>query len=82
MLDCQIFGLNPRGHHLTSILLQALNAALVFGLLQLMTGAMWRSLLVAALFAVHPLHVESVVWVSERKDLLSGFWGLLSLVFM
>ena len=81
MLDCQIFGLNPRGHHLTSILLQALNAALVFGLLQLMTGAMWRSLLVAALFAVHPLHVESVVWVSERKDLLSGFWGLLSLVF-
>ena len=81
MLDCQIFGLQPAGHHLTNVLLHALNAALVFVLLQQMTGARWRSLFVAALFAVHPLRVESVVWVSERKDVLSGFFGLLALIF-
>jgi tetratricopeptide (TPR) repeat protein len=81
MLDCEVFGLNPRGHHLTSVLLHALNVALVFALLRQMTGAMWRSGFVAALFAVHPLHVESVAWVAERKDVLSGFWGLLSLLF-
>jgi hypothetical protein len=80
MLDCQLFGLKPWGHHLTSVLLHALNAGLVFALLRLMTGAAWRSLLVAALFALHPLHVESVAWVSERKDVLSGFFGLLSLI--
>ena len=80
MLDCQLFGLQPAGHHLTSVLLHALNAALVFGLLQQMTGASWRSLFVAALFAVHPLRVESVAWVSERKDVLSGCFGLLSLI--
>ena len=81
MLDCQVFGLNPWGHHLTNVLLHALNAALVFVLLQQMTGATWRSLLVAALFAVHPLRVESVAWVTERKDVLSGFFGLLALIF-
>jgi protein O-mannosyl-transferase len=80
MMDCQLFGLKPWGHHLTSVLLHALNAGLVFVLLQLMTGAAWRSLLVAALFALHPLRVESVAWVSERKDVLSGFFGLLSLI--
>jgi protein O-mannosyl-transferase len=80
MLDCQLFGLKPWGHHLTSALLHALNTALVFALLQLMTGATWRSLVVAALFALHPLRVESVAWVAERKDLLSGFFGLLSLI--
>ncbi len=80
MLDCQLFGLNPWGHHLTSVLLHALNAGLVFALLQQMTGATWRSLLVAALFALHPLRVESVAWVSERKDVLSGFFGLLALM--
>ncbi len=80
MLDCQMFGLNPWGHHLTNVVLHGLNAGLVFALLQLMTGATWRSLLVAALFAVHPLHVESVAWVAERKDVLSGFFGLLALV--
>ena len=80
MVDCQLFGLKPWGHHLTSVLLHALNAGLVFALLQLMTGAAWRSLLVAALFALHPLRVESVAWVSERKDVLSGFFGLLSLI--
>jgi protein O-mannosyl-transferase len=81
MLDCQMFGLKPWGHHLTSVMLHGLNAALVFVLLQQMTGATWRSLLVAALFAVHPLRVESVAWVAERKDVLSGFFGLLALVF-
>ena len=81
MLDCQLFGLKPWGHHLTNVLLHALNAALAFALLRRMTGAAWRSLLVAALFAVHPLHVESVAWVAERKDVLSSFFGLLSLIF-
>jgi protein O-mannosyl-transferase len=80
MLDCQIFGLNPWGHHLTGVLLHALNAGLVFMWLRLMTGATWRSLLVAALFALHPLRVESVAWVSERKDVLSGCFGLLALI--
>ncbi len=80
MLDCQLFGLKPWGHHLTSVLLHALNAGLVFVLLGRMTGAAWRSLLVAALFALHPLRVESVAWVAERKDVLSGFFGLLTLM--
>ena len=79
-LDCQVFGLNPWGHHLINVLLHALNAGLVFLWLQLMTGARWRSLLVAALFALHPLRVESVAWVAERKDVLSGFFGLLALI--
>jgi tetratricopeptide (TPR) repeat protein len=79
MLDCQMFGLKFWGHHLTNVLLHALNAVLVFALLQQMTGATWRSLLVAASFAVHPLRVESVAWVAERKDVLSGFFGLLAL---
>jgi protein O-mannosyl-transferase len=80
MLDCQLFGLNPWGHHLTSVLLHGLNAGLIFALLQQMTGATWRSLLVAALFAVHPLRVESVAWVAERRGVLSGFFGLLALM--
>jgi Flp pilus assembly protein TadD len=79
MLDCQLFGLKPWGHHLTSVVLHALNAVLVFALLQQLTGAIWRSVLVAALFGLHPLHVESVAWVAERKDVLSVFFGLLSL---
>jgi len=81
MLDCQLFGLSPWGHHLTNVLLHAINAALVFALLQQMTGSPLRSLFVAALFAVHPLRVESVAWVAERKDVLSGFFGLLALIF-
>ncbi len=81
MLDCQLFGLRPWGHHLTSVLLHAVNAMLVFALLQQMTGARWRSLLVAALFSLHPLRVESVAWVAERKDVLSGCFGLLALIF-
>ena len=80
MAVCQMCGLNPWGHHLANVLLHALNAGLVFALLQRMTGAAWRSLLVAALFAFHPLRVESVAWVTERKDVLSGFFGLLALI--
>ena len=79
MLDCQLFGLSPWGHHLTSALLHAASAAVLFAALRAMTGATGRSLLVAALFGVHPLHVESVAWVSERKDVLGGFFWMLSL---
>ena len=81
MLDCQVFGLNPWGHHLTSVLLHAANTLLVFLLFRGLTGALWRSALLAALFGLHPQHVESVAWVAERKDVLSGFFGLLALVF-
>jgi tetratricopeptide (TPR) repeat protein len=79
MLDCQIYGLRPWGHHLTNVLLHAANCALLFLVLRRMTGAVWRSACVAALFAAHPVHVESVAWVSERKDVLSSFFCLLSL---
>jgi Flp pilus assembly protein TadD len=81
MLDCQLFGLRPGGHHLTSVLLHACNAVLVFLLLQQLTRTVWRSLFVATLFAVHPLRVESVAWVAERKDVLSACFGLLALMF-
>jgi len=81
MADCQFFGLKPWGHHLTSVLLHAVNTVLVFLLLRRLTGALWRSVLVAALFGLHPIHVESVAWVAERKDVLSCFFGLLSLLF-
>jgi Flp pilus assembly protein TadD len=77
-LDCQLYGLNPAGHHATSVLLHALNSALLFLLLNRMTGALWRCALVAALFAWHPLHVESVAWVSERKDVLSCLFMILT----
>jgi tetratricopeptide (TPR) repeat protein len=76
----EVFGLKPWGHHLANVLLHALNGALVFAWLQAMTGARWRSLWVAALFALHPLRVESVAWVAERKDVLGGFFGLLALL--
>jgi len=79
MLDCQLFGLNPAGHHATGILLHALNAALLFLLLQKATGLRWRSLMVAALFAFHPLNVETVAWVSERKSLLSMLFSLVTI---
>ena len=80
MLDCQLYGLNPAGHHLTNLLLHAANSVLVFLVLRSLTGAAWRSACVAALFALHPLHVESVAWVAERKDMLSACFGLLSLM--
>lgn len=77
MLDCQLFGLNPLGHHLTNLLLHTINVLLLFWVMKKMTGATWPSAFVAAVFALHPLRVESVAWVSERKDLLSGlFWML------
>lgn len=79
MLDCQLFGLNPVGHHYTNVLLHTLNAFLLFYLLMKATGSTWRSFTVAALFAVHPLNVESVAWLAERKTLLSAFWGFLML---
>lgn len=81
MLVCQFCRLNPAGHHLANVVLHAANAALVFLLLRQLTGCRWKSFLVAALFAVHPLRVESVAWVAERKDVLSGFFGLLALIF-
>ena len=76
-LDCQLFGLNPLGHHYVSVLIHALNAVLLFLLLQSATGFRWRSLMVAALFAVHPINVESVAWAAERKNVLSMFFFLL-----
>lgn len=79
MLDCQLFGLNPAGHHAINLLLHIANSLLVLLLLKRITGALWRSAFVAALFALHPLHVESVAWISERKDVLSTFFGLLAI---
>jgi protein O-mannosyl-transferase len=79
MLDASLWGLKPAGHHLTNLILHAANTLLLFVVFTRMTGALWRSALVAALFAVHPLHVESVAWVAERKDVLSTFFGLLAI---
>ena len=79
MLDCQLYGLHPAGHHLTNVLLHAASAVMLFLILRRMTGALWPSALVAALFAIHPLHVESVAWVAERRDVLSGFFFMLTL---
>ena len=79
MLDYELFGLNPGGHHLMSLLIHVLNVLLLFGLLQRWTGALWRSFFVAALFALHPLNVESVAWVAERKNVLSTLFWLLTL---
>ncbi len=80
MLDAQLYGLDPAGHHLTSVALHAMNAGLVFLFLARLTGATWRSLIVAVLFALHPLRVESVAWISERKDVLSFCFGMLALL--
>jgi protein O-mannosyl-transferase len=80
MWDCQQYGPNARGHHRTSVLLHAFNAALLFWLLNRLTGARWRSLAVAALFGLHPLRVESVAWVAERKDVLSALFFMLTLL--
>lgn len=79
MTDWQVHGENARGHHLTSVLLHVANTVLLFGLLRFMTGSLWRSAFAAALFALHPLHVESAAWVSERKGVLSTFFWLLTL---
>ena len=80
MLDDQVYGLEPGGYHLTNIFLHGATAILLFIVLRQMTGFLWRSAFVAALFAVHPLHVESVAWVSERKDVLSALFFMLALL--
>ena len=79
MLDCELFGLRPAGHHLTGLLLHIADSLLLFGMVHAATGTLWRSAIVALLFAVHPLHVEPVAWVSGRKDVLSTFFTLLSM---
>ena len=78
-LDCQIFGLSPAGPHIVNIVLHAANAVILFLLLETATGFLWRSLSVAALFALHPINVESVAWIAERKNVLSMFFFLLAL---
>ncbi len=79
MLDCQLWGLRAGGHHLTNIVLHTIAVVLLFLVLQQMTGAIWRSAFVAAVFAIHPLRVESVAWISERKDVLSAVFFMLTL---
>jgi tetratricopeptide (TPR) repeat protein len=79
MADCQVFGLWAGGHHLTNVALHAVAAVLLFLVLRSMTGALWRSAFVAALFAIHPLRAESVAWIAERKDVLSGVFFMLTL---
>ncbi len=79
MLDCQLFGVNAGAHHLVNLFFHSMGVVLLFVVLRAMTSATWRSALVAALFAIHPQHVESVAWISERKDVLSGFFFMLTL---
>jgi tetratricopeptide (TPR) repeat protein len=80
MLDCQLHGLNAGWHHFTNVLLHCLAVVFLFVALQRMTGALWRSAFVSAVFAVHPLHVESVAWIAERKDVLSALFFMLTLL--
>jgi protein O-mannosyl-transferase len=79
MLDCQLYGLSPGGHHLINVLLHGATAVLLFLVLREMTRALWRSAFVASVFAIHPLRAESVAWVTERKDVLSGLFFVLTL---
>src|SRR5213075_2735752 len=79
MLDCQLYALRPGWHHFTNVLLHTIAVLLLFLALQQMTGAFWQSAFVAAVFAIHPLRVESVAWISERKDVLSGVFFMLIL---
>src|SRR5437879_5986974 len=78
MLDCQLYGLKAGGHHFTNVLLHTVAVLLLFAVLREMTDALWRSAFVAAMFAIHPLHVESVAWVAERKDVLSAVFFMLT----
>ena len=80
MIDCQLFGVSPSEHHFASIVIHALNAVLVFVALFNLTGELWRSYVVAAFFGLHPLRVESVAWIAERKDVLSTFFFLITLL--
>ncbi len=79
MIDSQLYGMKPGGYHMTNILFHILNTLLVFTVFRKMTGDLWRSGFIAAMFAVHPIHVESVAWVAERKDLLFAFFWLLTM---
>ncbi|MDD5063916.1 MAG: tetratricopeptide repeat protein [Phycisphaerae bacterium] len=79
MLDCQVFGLKPAGHHIVNLFFHIANTLLLFWILKKMTGGIWQSAFVAAVFALHPLHVESVAWIAERKDVLSGFFWMLTI---
>ncbi len=79
MLDCQLYDLEPGGHHITSLVIHILSTLLLFLVFSRMTGAIWPSAFVSVIFALHPLHVESVAWVAERKDVLSTFFGLLAM---
>ena len=79
MLDCQLYGLKAGGHHLTNVILHTISVLLLFLVLKQMTAALWQSAFVAALFAIHPLHVESVAWIAERKDVLSAIFFMLTL---
>lgn len=80
MLDCQLYGLNPTMHHLTSLIIHTVSSLLLFLIFRWMTGGLWSSAFVAALFALHPLNVESVAWATERKSILSTFFGILALL--
>jgi len=80
MLDCQLYGLNPVGHHVTNVLLHLANTLMLFWIFRKMTGSMWASLFAAALFGLHPLRVESVAWAAERKDVLSAFFWILTTI--
>jgi hypothetical protein len=79
MLDCQIYGMNPGHHHMINVLFHILNSLLLFIIFKKVSGSLWKSAFLAALFALHPLHVESVAWVAERKDVLSTFFWMLTL---
>ena len=79
MLDCQLYGTQAGWHHLTSVLLHTASVIVLFLVLKRMTAALWRSAFVAAVFAIHPLHVESVAWIAERRDVLSGLFFMLTL---
>ena len=79
MVDIELYGINPGAHHLSSVIFHIANSLLLFLVLRRMTGNLWSSAFVAALFALHPLHVESVAWVSERKDVLSTFFWILTM---
>lgn len=81
MVDVQLFGMAPAGHHLTNVVIHAINSILLFLLFRRMTAGLWRPALLALLFAVHPIHVESVAWAAERKDLLCGLFFILTLFF-
>jgi tetratricopeptide (TPR) repeat protein len=79
MLDVQLYGMNPGSHHMTNVLFHIVNSMLLFIVFKRMTGRIWQSGLIAVLFALHPLHVESVAWVAERKDVLSTFFWMLTM---